>query len=42
MKIQLYDYETEETKIITLQEFEYLFNYDEINQSNCKITFIKG
>ena len=41
MKIEVFDFETEETTTMSLEEFERQFNADEINQSLCNIKFIE-
>ena len=41
LKVEVYDYETEETTILTLEQFENDFNNDFISNFSTKIKFIE-
>lgn len=41
MRVEIFDYETERIFYMDLEEFEYAFNNDEINQTLCKIEFVE-
>lgn len=40
MKVEIFDVDKEETITMSLEEFEFNFNNDIINQSLCYIKFI--